>query len=206
MSFDEAVTAAVALFVTIDPVGSVPLFIALTRTMDVAARRMTAIRACVIAFVILTFFGLFGETMLEAIGISMSAFRIAGGLLLFLIAVEMLFEKRSERRNHRADDPPPDPTVFPLATPLIAGPGALATMILYSSTTEGIAGLVILNLILAAIMALCLGLFLAGSSVARHLSPTGITVFTRLLGILLAALSVQFVIDGLTEVGIIDGT
>jgi multiple antibiotic resistance protein len=206
MTLDQAIAVAVALFVTIDPVGVVPLFIALTQSMTSPERRQTAYRACLIAFGILAFFGLFGEAILGGIGISMSAFRIAGGLLLFLIAVDMLFEKRTERRGRQAEGPPPDPTVFPLATPLIAGPGALAAMVLFSGQHPGAIGLLELNLILAAIMVLCLALFLAGGAVARLLGKTGITVVTRLLGMLLAALAVQFVLDGLAELGIIGGT
>ena len=204
MTLDQAIAVAVALFVTIDPVGVVPLFIALTQSMTPSERRQTALRACLIAFGILAFFGLFGEAILNGIGISMSAFRIAGGLLLFLIAVDMLFEKRTERRGRQAEGPPPDPTVFPLATPLIAGPGALAAMVLFSGQHPGAIGLIELNLILAAIMALCLALFLAGGAVARLLGKTGITVVTRLLGMLLAALAVQFVLDGLVEIGVLE--
>lgn len=203
MTLDQALAVAVALFVTIDPIGVVPLFIALTQSMTAHERRQTAYRACLIAFLILAFFGLFGEAILGGIGISMSAFRIAGGLLLFLIAVDMLFEKRTERRGRQAEGPPPDPTVFPLAIPLIAGPGALAAMVLFSGQHSGPVGLIELNLILAAIMALCLALFLAGGAVARLLGKTGITVVTRLLGMLLAALAVQFVLDGLAELDII---
>jgi multiple antibiotic resistance protein len=205
MTLDAAITVFVALFVTIDPVGVVPLFIGLTNEMNPADRRRTALAACGIAFGILAFFGLFGEAILQGVGISMSAFRIAGGLLLFLIAVDMLFEKRTERRGRKAEGPPPDPTVFPLATPLLAGPGALAAMVLYAGQNDTAAGMVALNGILLAIMLLCALLFLAAGSISRFLGKTGITVFTRLLGMLLAALAVQFVLDGLLEVGAIGG-
>ena len=124
------ITAFATLFVVIDPPGLVPLFIALTQGMDAEHRRRMARRACIIAFVLLTLFGLLGEALLGFIGISMPAFRIAGGILLFLTALDMLFERRTQRREGQQPDPDHDPSVFPLATPLIAGPGAIATMIL----------------------------------------------------------------------------
>jgi multiple antibiotic resistance protein len=200
---DQAVAVFVALFVTIDPIGVVPLFVALTQDMTPGERRRTALAACLIAFGLLAFFGLAGEAILNGVGISMSAFRIAGGLLLFLIALDMLFEKRTERRGRQAADARPDPTVFPLATPLIAGPGAFAAMVLFAGQHPTPAGFLALNGILAAVIALCLVLFLAGDYIGRLLGKTGITVVTRLLGMLLAALAVQFVLDGLAEVGAI---
>jgi multiple antibiotic resistance protein len=203
---DQAVTVAVALFVTIDPIGLVPLFIALTPHMTVRERRATALRSIGIAFALLAMFGLFGETVLGAIGISMPAFRIAGGLLLFLLAVDMLFEKRTERRDKQAEGARPDPTVFPLATPLVAGPGALAAMVLYAGQVSGSpTGLLVLHLILVAVLGLTLALFFLAGPISRLLGRTGVTVVTRLLGILLAALAVQFVLDGLTAYGVIGG-
>ena len=118
------ITAFATLFVVIDPPGLVPLFIALTRGMNAERRRAMALRACIIASVLLLLFGLFGESILGFIGISMPAFRIAGGILLFLTALDMLFERRTQRREGQQAEPDHDPSVFPLATPLIAGPGA----------------------------------------------------------------------------------
>ncbi|MBD3766028.1 MAG: MarC family protein, partial [Rhodobacterales bacterium] len=131
------ITAFATLFVVIDPPGLVPLFIALTQGMDAAHRRRLALRACVIAAGILTLFGLAGEALLGFIGISMPAFRIAGGILLFLTALDMLFERRTQRRQGQQAEPDHDPSVFPLATPLIAGPGAIATVILMVGQTGG---------------------------------------------------------------------
>jgi multiple antibiotic resistance protein len=205
MTLDQAITVAVALFVTIDPVGVVPLFIALTQDMTERERRRTAVRAIVIAFALLALFGLLGEAVLGAVGISMPAFRIAGGLLLFLLAVDMLFEKRTERRDRQAEGARPDPTVFPLATPLVAGPGALAAMVLYAGQASGPGGLLVLHLIAAGVLAIALCLFLAAGRIGRLLGRTGITVVTRLLGMLLAALAVQFVLDGLRAYGMIAG-
>ena len=117
------ITAFATLFVVIDPPGLIPLFIALTRGMTPDQRRAIGLRACIIAAVLLTMFGFAGEALLGFIGISMPAFRIAGGILLFLTALDMLFERRTQRREGQHADPDHDPSVFPLATPLIAGPG-----------------------------------------------------------------------------------
>ncbi|KAF0170844.1 MAG: MarC family transcriptional regulator [Rhodobacteraceae bacterium] len=198
------ITAFATLFVVIDPPGLVPLFIALTQGMDNEHRRRMARRACIIAFVLLTMFGLMGEALLGFIGISMPAFRIAGGILLFLTALDMLFERRTQRREGQHPDPDHDPSVFPLATPLIAGPGAIATMILLvgQSGPGWIGTAAVLGLLLAMIFATYL-FFLAAPVLERLLGRTGTVVITRLLGMLLAALSVQFVIDGVRGTGLI---
>ena len=188
----------------IDPPGLVPLFIALTTGMDTAHRRNLSQRACIIAAVLLTMFGLFGEQLLSFIGISMPAFRIAGGILLFLTALDMLFERRTQRREGQHPDPNHDPSVFPLATPLIAGPGAIATMILLMGQAgeDWALRLAGLGLLYGMIFATFLFL-LASAPFERLLGRTGTVVITRLLGMLLAALSVQFVIDGVRGTGLI---
>lgn len=204
MSFDLAVTAFATLFVVIDPIGLAPLFLALTQGMDGAARKRIGRRALIVAFVLLATFGLFGEGLLTAIGISIPAFRISGGLLLFLTALDMLFERRTDRREKTAHEARPDPSVFPLAMPLIAGPGALATMVLLSSQNSGNwAGLLEVQLVMALVLGLVYLLFRISGPVERVLGPIGIVVLTRLFGILLAALSVQFVLDGLRDYGLI---
>lgn len=204
MELQFYITAFATLFVVIDPPGLVPLFIALTQGMDDAHRRRLALRACVIAGILLTLFGLFGESLLGFVGISMPAFRIAGGILLFLTALDMLFERRTQRREGQHADPNHDPSVFPLATPLIAGPGAIATMILLMGQTGGdwrgaaaVLGLLALMLVATYIF------LLASPPIERLLGRTGTVVITRLLGMLLAALSVQFVIDGIRGTGLI---
>ena len=161
-------------------------------------------RACIIATILLMVFGLAGETVLGFIGISMPAFRIAGGILLFLTALDMLFERRTQRREGQQADPDHDPSVFPLATPLIAGPGAIATMILLvGQSGPGWGGTVaVMGLLLAMMLATYLFL-LASPPLERLLGRTGTIVITRLLGMLLAALSVQFVIDGVRGTGLI---
>src|SRR6056297_2610876 len=128
MDASAALAAFITLFVVIDPIGLAPMFVALSSGMDRRHRRAVGLRACLVALGILCVFALFGNALLGGLGISLPAFRIAGGLLLFFIALEMLFERRTQRREGQTNDEAHDPSVFPLATPLIAGPGAMATM------------------------------------------------------------------------------
>ncbi|MCP5038708.1 MAG: MarC family protein [Rhodobacteraceae bacterium] len=198
----EILTAAFfTLLVVIDPIGLTPMFIALTKGMEHAHRRSVAIRASLIGAGILTLFALFGEAVLGFMGISMSAFRIAGGVLLFLTALDMLFERRTKRRKGQAQTAN-DPSVFPLATPLIAGPGAIATMILLTGEAgdDWLMKIAVLG-VLVAVLVLVFVAFLVGGRLERLLGDTGINVVTRLLGMLLAALAVQFVLDGLADFG-----
>jgi multiple antibiotic resistance protein len=197
------ISAFVTLFVIIDPIGLSPLFAALTTGMSPARRRGIAIRACLVAIGILMAFGLFGEALLGFVGISMAAFKIAGGVLLFLTALDMLFERRQERREDTAGEEirADDPSVFPLALPLIAGPGSIATMILLAGSADW-AGYLAISGVMIAVIAVVFILFLAAPIFERLLGKTGINIVTRLLGMLLAALSVQFVLDGLREFGI----
>ncbi|MBY6090007.1 MarC family protein [Pseudooceanicola sp. 502str34] len=195
------ITAFVTLFVIIDPIGLTPLFAALTQGQHPHERRAIALRACGIALLVLVVFAFLGEQVLGFVGISMPAFRISGGLLLFLTAFDMLFERRAKRREDQADERP-DPSVFPLATPLIAGPGAIATVILLAGQKPGVLGTVmVLGVTLAVLMVVFL-LFMTTGLLERVLGRTGINVVTRLLGMLLAALSVQFVLDGLRAYGL----
>jgi multiple antibiotic resistance protein len=199
------ITAFVTLFVVIDPPGLIPLFIALTQGMSPSHRHSIGVRACLIGALLLTLFGLFGEAVLNFVGISMPAFRIAGGILLFLTALDMLFERRTQRREGQKTDPQHDPSVFPLATPLIAGPGAIATMILLVGEVDGgWTGVIAIHGLMLGVIGLCYVLFLAAGPIERALGRTGTVVITRLLGMLLAALSVQFVIDGIIGTGLLD--
>jgi multiple antibiotic resistance protein len=202
MDLAPYITAFVTLFVVVDPVGLAPLFVALTQGMDRHHRRAIAVRATLIGTALLALFGLFGDAILGFVGISMPAFRIAGGILLFLTALDMLFERRTKRRGDQAAHVD-DPSVFPLATPLIAGPGALATMILLTAQAPGDWGwMAAVHGVLLAVMAVTFLFFMAAGLIERALGPTGINVVTRLLGMLLAALSVQFVLDGLRAYGL----
>lgn len=198
------ITAFATLFVVIDPPGLIPMFIALTPGMSAEQRRIIGARACVIAIIILTLFGLLGEAVLSVIGISMSAFRIAGGILLFLTALDMLFERRTQRREGQTTVADHDPSVFPIAIPLIAGPGAIATMILLvGESGGGWDGIVTVHLVMIFVVFLAFLLFLVAGPLERALGRTGTVVITRLLGMRLAALSVQFVIDGIRGTGLI---
>ncbi|WP_305968434.1 MULTISPECIES: MarC family protein [unclassified Mameliella] len=197
------ISAFVTVFVIIDPIGLTPMFIALTQGTDARHRRAVAYRACIIAFGLLTLFAFFGEAVLGFIGISMPAFRIAGGILLFITALDMLFERRTKRREDKADEEDfPDPSVFPLAIPLIAGPGAIASMILLAGAAEDALAMAGVLGVMAAVLLLVLLLFLTAGVIERALGRIGINVVTRLLGMLLAALSVQFVLDGLRNFGL----
>ncbi|SNX70548.1 multiple antibiotic resistance protein [Cereibacter ovatus] len=199
------VTAFATLFVVIDPLGLVPLFIALTPGMTRERRLAIGIRACLVAAGVLTLFGLVGEAALNFIGISMPAFRIAGGILLFLTALDMLFERRTQRREGQTAAEPHDhdPSVFPLGIPLMAGPGAIASMILLVGSAGDWTGTLAVHLVMLATILTAFLLFLVASPLERLLGRTGTLVITRLLGMLLAALSVQFVIDGIRGSGLL---
>ena len=202
MELSAIITAFVTLFVVIDPPGLAPLFIALTNGMSDARRRRIGWRATVIAAFLLTLFGLAGEKILSGIGISLPAFRIAGGILLFLTALDMLFERRTERREGQHPDDEHDPSVFPLATPLLAGPGALTTMILLVGSDPSPMHTLVIHLVMLSVLALNMVLFLLAGPLSRVLGRTGTMVVTRLLGMLLAALSIQFILDGLRGTGL----
>ncbi|WP_299783105.1 MarC family protein [uncultured Roseobacter sp.] len=203
MTMDTAffITAFVTMFVVIDPIGLAPLFVALTQGMTTAARRRIALRATLIGILILLAFAAFGEALLSFIGISMPAFRVAGGILLFLTALDMLFERRTKRREDKQEEDRDDPSVFPLAIPLIAGPGAIASVILLMGQRPGVEGAALVLGATGIVMLIVMGFFLASGMIERALGKTGVTVVTRLLGMLLAALSVQFVLDGLSAFG-----
>jgi len=196
------ITVLVTMFVVIDPIGIAPLFLALTLGMDTARRRRIAVRTCAIAAAILLLFIVTGEAVLSFIGISMPAFRVAGGILLFLTALDMLFDRRTKRREDRSDEADSDdPSVFPLAIPLIAGPGAIASAILLSAQKPGAEGMVTVAGITLLVLLIMFVVLMLSTWLERALSKTAINVITRLLGMLLAALSVQFVFDGLSAFG-----
>ncbi|MEM9576227.1 MAG: MarC family protein [Pseudomonadota bacterium] len=204
MTLDTAflITAFVTMFVVIDPIGLAPLFVALTQGKSAQLRRRIAFRATITAVFILLLFAIFGEALLAFIGISMPAFRVAGGVLLFLTALDMLFERRTKRREDQSEeDETDDPSVFPLAIPLIAGPGSIASVILLMGQRPGLEGTLMVLGVTGLVMVIVMILFMASGLIERALGKTGITVVTRLLGMLLAALSVQFVLDGLAAFG-----
>ncbi|MEO9614276.1 MAG: MarC family protein [Nitratireductor sp.] len=200
-SLDQIFNAFVTLLVTIDPPGLAPLFLALTRGMNRSERQQVGLRASIIGFLLLALFALAGAVILSVFGITLPAFRVAGGLLLFFIAFEMVFERRQERKEKSADvaitrDMIHNIAAFPLAIPLIAGPGAISATVLLSGSFSGPVGQAMLvAVILAAIVATYL-VFLLAERVDGFLGQAGRSILTRLLGVILAALAVQFVADG----------
>jgi multiple antibiotic resistance protein len=202
---DLFISAFVTLFVVIDPPGCAPIFAGLTSGAPPAATRRMAWRASWIAAVILVVFALFGERLLGALHIELNSFRIAGGIMLFLIAIDMVFEKRTERREKRAEEvrtaaEVEDVSVFPLAIPMIAGPGSIATVMLLMARAEGTEATMVILAALAAVMVLCFLALLAAAPLMRLVGAKAEAVVTRLLGVLLAALAAQYVIDGLRAV------
>lgn len=199
---DLFISAFVTFFVVIDPPGCAPIYASLTKGASEAQRRNMAIRAALIAAAILLVFALFGEQLLGALHIELNSFRIAGGIMLFLIAIDMVFEKRTERREERAQkiiETPEieDVSVFPMAMPMIAGPGSIASVMLLMSQNEGLdRSLVVLGALVAVLLLTLLALIAAGP-IMRVLGSKAEAVITRLLGVLLGALAAQFVIDGL---------
>jgi multiple antibiotic resistance protein len=201
--------SVVTFFVAIDPVAMAPMFTTMTARMSPAWRRKMAIKSIAIATGVLLAFAFGGAWLLEQIHVSIDAFRIAGGLLLFLIAVDMLFEKRAERRDERAEkvaaqqaehpEHQDDISVFPLAIPLIAGPGAIASIMLFFAENEGLAERSMILLGVGANLLLCLIAFLAAGPLSRLMGPTVASMITRIFGILLAALAAQFVVDGIAN-------
>jgi multiple antibiotic resistance protein len=196
------ISSLITFFVVIDPPGCAPIYAGLSAGASPANRRAMAIRAVLVAAAILFAFAGFGEALLKALGISLDSFRTAGGIMLFLIALEMVFEKRTERREDRAakiaaTHEVEDVSIFPMAMPMIAGPGSIASVMLLMSRNHGIDRIAVVLAALATILLLCLLALLAAGPIMRVLGAKIEAVITRLLGVLLAALAVQFVIDGI---------
>ena len=211
--FEVFASAFVTLFVVIDPPGCAPIFAGLTGGVSPHRQRRMAIKAAGVAFVILVLFALFGEAFLRALHIELDAFRIAGGIMLFMIALEMVFEKRTRRREERAekvraaseeharepdhaDHIGDDVAIFPMAMPMLAGPGAIASVMLLMAQAQGPAASFAVLAALTAVMAATLAALMAAAPLMRMFGSQVESVVTRLLGVILAALAVQFVIDG----------
>ena len=196
------VSSLITFFVVIDPPGCAPIYAGLTAGAPRSHVRAMAGRAVLVAGGILVVFALFGQDILRALGISLDGFRIAGGIMLFLIALEMVFEKRTQRREDRAQkmiaaDEVDDVSIFPMAMPMLAGPGSIATVMLLMARTNGIQATAVVLAAMATILLLTLVALLAAGPLMRLLGTRIEAVITRLLGVLLAALAAQFVIDGL---------
>ncbi len=205
------VSSFVTLFVVLDPPGCVPIFSSLTSGASAAHRRSMAIRSTVIAAGVLVAFGLGGQAFLAALGISLPAFKIAGGIMVFLIAIDMVFEKRTERRENRAEEvvsaavaadkrmEEEDISVFPMAIPMLAGPGSLAAVMLLAARSHGPEELGIVLAALAAVLLITLAFLLAAGPLMRLMGVKFEGALTRLLGVVLAALAAQFVVDGIKQ-------
>lgn len=195
------ISAFITLFVVIDPPGCAPIYAGLTKAATPVERRSMAIRAAVIALVILLIFALFGEDLLRALHIELDAFRIAGGFMLFWIAWEMVFEKRTQRREERAEratrEHVEDVSVFPMAMPMLAGPGAIAAIMLLMNEAQGLEQSLEVLGALVAVLVLTMVALIAAGPLIKLLGDRVEAVITRLLGVLLAALAAQYVIDGL---------
>jgi multiple antibiotic resistance protein len=202
MPLDYLISALVTLLVVVDPVGLVPSFLAVTHDLPATARKRIALRACLIAGAILAGTALLGDWLLRQLGIGFPAFRIAGGLLLFGVASEMVFGSRIDRQSKQAEEALEEHVrhiaAFPLAIPLMAGPGAItATLLLAGQAGGSLLTLAILLGVIVVVAAACLLVYLLATRIERLLGITGNVVLTRLLGVILAALAVQFVIDGI---------
>lgn len=205
MIWDLFLSAFVTLFVVIDPPGCAPIYAGLVKGASRSQATAMAVRACFIAALILLVFALFGEKLLGALHIELNSFRIAGGIMLFVIALDMVFEKRTQRREERADKIMSTPevedvSVFPMAMPMIAGPGSIATIMLLTARAEGTEQTLIVLAALGAVLILTLAALVAAGPLMKLLGSRVEAVITRLLGVLLAALAAQYVIDGVKAV------
>jgi multiple antibiotic resistance protein len=205
------ISAFVTLFVVLDPPGCVPIFSSLTNGASAAHRRSMALRSVLIATAVLVAFALGGQAFLGALGISLPAFKIAGGIMVFLIAIDMVFEKRTERRESRAEEvisaaaaaakpiESEDISVFPMAIPMLAGPGSLAAIMLLAARSHSPQETLIVMAALLAVMVITLLSLLAAGPIMRLMGAKFEGALTRLLGVVLAALAAQFVVDGIKQ-------
>ncbi len=206
MTLDFLVSSFVTLLIVVDPVSLAPIFVTLTRGLSATEHKRIALNACLLAGVILCGVALVGDWLLAQVGITLPAFRIAGGLLLFAVAFDMVLGWRSEREGKEAEeavhrDHARRLAAFPLAIPLMAGPGAITATLLIAGRADGsTARLLMLLGVIVAVVTLCLAVYLSAIRLSRLLGITANLVLSRLLGVILAALAVQYVIDGLRAV------
>ena len=197
-------SALVTFLVIIDPPGCAPIFASLTRGTSLAHRRAMAIRSSVIAWGVLMFFALLGKPMLHALGISLASFRIAGGVMLFMIALDMVFERRTQRREERAHSIEGTPqaediSVFPMAIPMISGPGSIASAMLLVSRADDISQVLTVLAAITVVILITMAFLLAAGPLMRLIGERIEAMITRILGVILAALAAQFVVDGLKQ-------
>ncbi len=198
-------SAFAVLFVIIDPPGCAPIFATLTRGTSKRHQHVMAFKSVAVAAGILFVFAFFGEAIFHALGIDFSALRIAGGIMLFIIALQMVFEQRTESRETRAEetleaiDNPEDISVFPMGIPMIAGPGTIASLLLFMSNAEGTGDVATILAALGAVLLITLASFLIAGWLMKLMGKTFTNVLTRVLGFLLAALAAQFILDGIRD-------
>ena len=197
-------SALITFLVIIDPPGCAPIFASLTRGTPPAHRRAMAVKSSLIAWVILMFFALLGRPLLQALGISLASFRIAGGIMLFFIAMDMVFERRTQRRADRAHSIEGTPqaediSVFPMAMPMITGPGSIASAMLWVSRAEDWLNVIVVLAAITIVILITLVTLLAAGPLMRMIGDKVEAAITRILGVILAALAAQFVIDGLKQ-------
>lgn len=204
---DVALTAFVTLFVIVDPLGLLPIFISLTKGSSAPHQRRMAIKGTLIGGAMLLFFALLGDRFLGLLGVGLPSFRIAGGAMLFLMALEMVFDKRSQRRESRAEDMKDevegesafdDISVFPLSIPLISGPGAIASiMLLMSANRDNLVHQATVLIVLALVLVIVLILFFLAPRLEKIMGTTFTQIVSRVLGVILGALAIQYIIDGI---------
>lgn len=206
----EIVTTFLAIFIVVDPFGIVPFFISLTAGFDARRRRATILKAALIAFVVLLVFILAGSAILRFLGIQPGSFYIAGGILLFLVSIDLLFGRpgRTKTSTPEPGGAPPgaerdDVSIFPLAVPMLAGPGTITTILLYVSAGRGAAEIGVLTACVALALACAVLTMSLSAAFLRVLGRTGVSVIERIMGIVLAGLSVQFVYDGIVRLGLV---
>ncbi|MGN6059283.1 MAG: MarC family protein [Sphingomicrobium sp.] len=197
-------SALITFLVIIDPPGCAPIFAGLTKGATPEHRRAMAVRSSLIAWAILMFFALLGRPLLQWLGISLASFRIAGGIMLFFISIDMVFERRTERREKRAEEIERTPeaediSVFPMAMPMIAGPGSIASAMLWVSRAETPVHVTIVLAAITVVILITLVTLLAAGPLMRLIGDKVESAITRILGVILAALAAQFVIDGLKQ-------
>ncbi|MDC0460838.1 MarC family protein [Candidatus Pelagibacter sp.] len=188
----------VLYFVVIDPIGTTPLFLVVTKGLNAQDKNKVAFEGVLIATIVLLFFAFFGNYVLKYLGISFPAFTIAGGVILFLIALEMLFDIRSERKKRSINDKRDKISIFPIAIPLLAGPAAITSVILTISQAEGSYSLLIINIIcLISVMLVSFIILRVFTKFQKFINEKIINIFSRVIGIILAALSIQYILDGI---------
>jgi multiple antibiotic resistance protein len=188
----------VLYFVVIDPIGTTPLFLVVTKGLNAKDKNKVAFEGVLIATIVLLFFAFFGNYVLKYLGISFPAFTIAGGVILFLIALEMLFDIRSERKKRSINDKRDKISIFPIAIPLLAGPAAITSVILTISQAEGSYSLLIINIIcLISVMLFSFIILRVFTKFQKFINEKIINIFSRVIGIILAALSIQYILDGI---------